>query len=171
MRLGNTSVGNDVQLDDKSGGTIATVLAIGTGSVTVEHNGRRTQWSPDTLVNVVKKPRKISAQNTPECPADVPEQETRKTARPDKPKAETPPKKAPKGKDIFGVTNGSQAAQANVVLLKLKKNVTPEMVVAENSSLNKNNVRSHFDRMAKDGLIDLKVKDNIRYYSVKKEKK
>ncbi len=171
MRLGNTQVGSVVQIADMSRCTIATVLAVGIGSVTVELNGRRVQWSPDTLVDMVEKPNKISAQNASECPADIPETETRTNAHPNKPKAETPPKKAPKGKDIFGVTNGSQAAQANIVLLKLKKNVTIEMVVAENSALIKSNVRSHFDRMAKDGLIDLKVKNDIRYYSIKKEKK
>lgn len=171
MLLGNVQAGANVQLLNAPFHVVAEVLSVGSGSVTVECKGKRTQWSPSTHVKVVEKPSKISAQNASECPVDVPESKSRKTTHPDKPKAETPPKKAPKGKDIFGVTNGSQAAQANIVLLKLKKNVTIEMVVTENSSLIRSNVRSHFDRMAKDGLIDLKIKNDIRYYSVKKEKK
>lgn len=164
----------------------ATVISIGVGSVTVRPGNGTTQtnWSRGTMVVVMAE--------APESPAPA-----LKTTAPTKPRTEAPeapakprkrlklatnaeaPAEAPEapakpkggGKDIFGVKLGSAAALANEILLELKKDVTPEMCVKKNRTLVVSNVRSHFKRMANDGLINMRSEGSGRaavlYFSIK----
>ena len=128
---------------------IGQVMKHTAGATTVLTNqGKRTSWSHMTPVSL-HIPQPIEKEEEDDSPTLVV-------------KEFVLPK--PKGKDAFGVSLGSKAADVNEYIFQKKRGIRVDKVHLNVEGTVKANVKSHLRRLAKDGF--LKYNESRETYSM-----